>query len=313
MPKLLEWLKGALTVIASADKLYIAFAAIVYITSTLIYAARTYLVFRWSGMGKLSFIDAYTAYLVNILVNNITPSARAGGELVRAYMLQRVSGTRASNVINLIAFERVTEAVAVAVLAALALGYGLINDERSTLYLILVIGIILTGFLMLYHYWDRVLLFAERKLLKDNANEEDLLRGRVDLRQLMRNKSLLTMSTAVGFLMWLLDATRIYLIALAVGVHKPYAMFIAISLLYTVLGIVAVTPGGLGIVEGGLTAILTAMGIDPDNALAITLIERLISYGLGSLLGLMAVLATGGSKAWRRLGLRWYQTGSTQK
>lgn len=312
MPELLEWLWSALSVIAAADKLYIALAALVYIMSTLIYAMRTYIVFHWSGMGGLRFRDAYAAYLVNILVNNITPSARAGGELVRAYLLQRASGTRTSNVINLIAFERVTEAIAVAGLTVLALGYGLVSDARSAAYLAVVVALIIAGLFILYHYWDRVLMIAEKKLLKIEA-EEELLRGRVDLRHLLRNRGLLALGIAVGLAMWLLDATRLYLIAAAVGVHKPFAAFIVVSLLYGVLGIIAVTPGGLGIVEGGLTAILVAAGLSPDDALAVTLIERLISYGLGSLLGLAALLATGGRMAWRRLGSHWYQIGSTQK
>ena len=313
MPELLEWLQGALSAIASADKAYVALAALVYIASTLIYAARTYIVFHWSGMGRLRFRDAYAAYLVNIFVNNITPSARAGGELVRAYILQRASGTKPSNVINLIAFERVTEAIAVAALAVIALGYGLVSDARSAVYLLVVVGAILAGLVAVYHYWDRVLLLAEKKLIKSEINEEELLKGRVDLRNLMQSRCLVALGVAVGFSMWLLDAARLYLIALAVGVHKPFTTFIAVSLLYGVLGVVAITPGGLGIVEGGLTAILAAMGVGADDALAITLIERLISYGLGSLLGLMALLATGGSMAWRHLGSRWYQTGSTQR
>ena len=313
MPKLLEWLQGALGAIASANKEYVVLAVLVYIASTFLYAARTYIVFHWSGMGRLRFRDAYAAYLVNIFVNNITPSARAGGELVRAYILQRSSGTRLVNVINLIAFERVTEAIAVAALAVLALVYGLVTDVRSSLYLVAVVGLIVGGLVLLYHYWDRILILAEKKLLRSDADEEELLRGRVDLRHLMESKGLLALGVAVGLSMWLLDATRLYLIALAVGVNKPFTVFVAVSLLYGVLGVIAFTPGGLGIIEGGLTAILAAAGIDADNALAITLIERLISYGLGSLLGLIALLATGGSMAWRHLGSRWYQTGSTQR
>lgn len=55
-----------------------------------------------------------------------------------------------------------------------------------------------------------------------------------------------------------------------------------------ILSMVPVTPGGLGFVEAGLTAMLTLAGIPPGEAVLATLIYRLASYWLPALAGPVA-------------------------
>ena len=65
-------------------------------------------------------------------------------------------------------------------------------------------------------------------------------------------------------------------------------------LAYAVAGLLAlipVTPGGLGIVEAGLSGLLILAGVDAGNAVLATLGYRVISYWLPIVVGPFAYLA----------------------
>jgi uncharacterized protein (TIRG00374 family) len=66
-----------------------------------------------------------------------------------------------------------------------------------------------------------------------------------------------------------------------------------------ILGMIPVTPGGLGFVEAGLTATLALAGVSGGEAVLATLIYRLASYWLPMPSGLVAYV----------LFRRKYQTG----
>ncbi|HEY8745969.1 MAG TPA: lysylphosphatidylglycerol synthase transmembrane domain-containing protein [Chloroflexota bacterium] len=79
------------------------------------------------------------------------------------------------------------------------------------------------------------------------------------------------------FLAWGCEIGRLLLVTHAVGVVLPFPGVLVVlsgaSLLLTVP-----TPGGIGAVEVGLAALLTLFGISPSTALAVALLDRVISY-----------------------------------
>ncbi len=76
---------------------------------------------------------------------------------------------------------------------------------------------------------------------------------------------------------WSGEISRLFIVTQALGVHLPFAGVLVVlsgaSLLLTVP-----TPGGLGAVEAGLAGLLTLFGVDKDVALAVALLDRVISY-----------------------------------
>ena len=55
------------------------------------------------------------------------------------------------------------------------------------------------------------------------------------------------------------------------------------------LGNIPVTPGGLGFVEAGMTAMLVLAGVDPGDAVLATFAYRLFSYWLPLPFGLLGM------------------------
>jgi hypothetical protein len=82
-------------------------------------------------------------------------------------------------------------------------------------------------------------------------------------------------------LIWATEAMRLYLVVQALGLPDVHlgisgAFFVALSA--SLLTAVPLTPAGIGFVESGVVGLLTIVyGVSPNDALAITLVDRAIS------------------------------------
>ena len=89
---------------------------------------------------------------------------------------------------------------------------------------------------------------------------------------------------------WLLDLTALLLALAAVGARPRASVVLLAYVVAAFLGMIPITPGGLGFVEAGLTATLGLAGIGADQALLATLVYRLASYWLPIPTGAVAYL-----------------------
>jgi uncharacterized membrane protein YbhN (UPF0104 family) len=85
---------------------------------------------------------------------------------------------------------------------------------------------------------------------------------------------------ALGMAManWLLDAACLVLCIKALHFAVPWRGILVIYGLTQISASLPITPGGLGVVEGSLTALLVAYGTKTSAAFAIVLIYRLVSF-----------------------------------
>ncbi|WUJ74138.1 flippase-like domain-containing protein [Kribbella soli] len=74
----------------------------------------------------------------------------------------------------------------------------------------------------------------------------------------------------------------------ALDVHVRPSMVLLAYVVAQALAMIPITPGGLGFVDAGLTALLVLIGISPDAALIGTLLYRLASFWLPIPVGLLA-------------------------
>jgi uncharacterized protein (TIRG00374 family) len=112
--------------------------------------------------------------------------------------------------------------------------------------------------------------------------------------------SVLLLSSGV----WVLDLIRLKLIALALNLPLSMHLIATVSILYLLLGSLPITPGGLGIVEGGLISILLYFGVPLASASSFVFLERFISFGLSSVIGFLYLFYYGGFKIWKSAKLQ---------
>jgi uncharacterized protein (TIRG00374 family) len=95
------------------------------------------------------------------------------------------------------------------------------------------------------------------------------------------------LAAAVG--RWLLDFMTLMAALAAIGSHPRPSLALMAFCGAKALGNIPVTPGGLGFVEAGMTALLALAGVNPADAVLATFVYRLFSYWLPLPFGLVGM------------------------
>jgi len=89
---------------------------------------------------------------------------------------------------------------------------------------------------------------------------------------------------------WVFDYLTLVFALAAVGARPNVALVLVAYSAATLLGQIPLTPGGLGVVEAGLTGTLALIGVNGGAAVLATLAYRLFNYWLYLPAGLIGLL-----------------------
>jgi hypothetical protein len=244
-----------------------------------------------------------TAQLAGNSITNVLPAGAAAGAAVQ-YRMLAVSGISTDTAVGgLTAFSLlgVGGLLALPIFALPAILFG--TPVRSGLAEAAYVGIggfvLFAGFSVVVLATDRPLASFGRGLQRlRNALarhrrpmeglDERLLRERDTVRSVLGKKmrdAVLLSAGRLGFdYLCLLAALR------ATGAHPRPSLVLLAFAVSGVIGLVPITPGGLGIIEATMSALLVLAGVSVGDALLATLTYRLAAYWLPLLAGGIAYL-----------------------
>jgi uncharacterized protein (TIRG00374 family) len=239
---------------------------------------------RWAilirGTGfPLRIRDATEIIFISWLVNCLVPAKL--GDLYRAYLLKINSTVSLSRTFGTVFIERILDLFAIVVLG-LASGYwsfrGRLPGDVQVVFAVgvAVVVALAAGLLSMRNFGRRVItaLPLPHRVIEFYDRFEEGVFSAVGLRALPR----LIVLTA---LIWATEAMRLFLVVEAMGfpsVHLGISGAFFVALTGSLLTAVPLTPAGIGVVEAGVVFVLTVVyGIDQSQALAITVVDRVIS------------------------------------
>lgn len=82
----------------------------------------------------------------------------------------------------------------------------------------------------------------------------------------------------LALLNWVDDAVCLVACTIALHVHVPWRGILVVYALTQISASLPITPGGLGVVEGSMAALLVAYGTPDSQALAVVLLYRIVSF-----------------------------------
>lgn len=289
-------------ILRSISILYFSYAILLYLIMMALYALRLQIILAKLGI-KITFFDSFVANQLGAAINNLTPSFRVVGEGARAgYVYLRVGG-RLVGVLAAIVFDKILDVLPLIALALLALPESF-GSTTSIIYILVTIGAGIVGIIVAVLYWDKIINWLINKARERGYNIEVSGLEHKALETLMRDKLLVAIGIAISFAVWLSIAFRLYVVTLSVGWKIHFYNAILLTIGYTVVSLFTITPGGVGIIGASLTGLFMALGLPADKALAASMVERLISYGIGTIIGVALGLVTGGWELWRRMRKR---------
>ena len=202
------------------------------------------------------------------------------GDPYRAYALSREAKVGMAPSLGTILAERVTDMFAILALLLVGVAGYSASGDASVVVRVLAAALLMTAALV-------VLLFVMKRFgvrLAGRLPSAIARRYRafhdVALGSLRQLPALLTL----GICGWLLEAARLYFVVQALDMSISLPLILIVSLGHAILSAVP-TPGGVGAVEPGVTALLV-LGLERSDALSVTLVDRTITY--------LSVLVIGG-------------------
>ena len=253
------------------------------------------------ALNRAPWFPVATSQLAGAAFSKVVPGGSAAAAALQARMLAQAglssaaigTGLTAGALLLLAALAGLPLLALPAVLFGHRIPDGLLQTGAVGLSIFLALfGI---GTLLLLN--DRVLAtvaqtlqVAERRLRRWRAGSDELPERLFNQRNLLRRSLgaawLPAVATAAG--RWIFDFLSLYAALLAVGARPPlYVALLAYSAAQ-LLGQIPLTPGGLGVVEAGLTGTLALAGVPAASAALATLAYRLASYWLSLPVGLIA-------------------------
>ena len=268
---------------------FVIAATAIYALSLVLAGARLRAIGRALG-ASASICQTTGIVMAGIFANNITPLGHVGGELFRLTLLRNRVRLGLGRAMLTSALDRAVEVIPITLVVILALPS-------------------LAGFKIAW--WIAGVGFLTLCVAILHALRSDWF-ARLWVARILRSTKvrLVTMVPGVSWAtaIWIQDLTRLALITRAFDIKLSISQLAALAVVQ-VLGGLSPTPGGLGAVEGGLCATLHLFGVGTQTALAITLTERAISYGMATLLGGIATFTMGGTQLWKLSRSRSSATG----
>ena len=266
----LDWAELWL-IVTRSNPLLLALAALVYYANFPIRGLRWRVLMENTGRAELPSRRAFgEAVFLGWSVNAI--SWFRMGDPYRAYLISRQGGLSYATTLGTLVAERVLDLVSFAVLLGVA-GVLLWAGEPDLTTTILASAVGLAALAVLAMM--AMAAFGRRlgQRLPGPARGWYALFHQGTLSSFRR----LPLLAALSLAGWVVEAGRIYLVALALGVPLtlPVAAFVALA--HNFITALPLTPGGLGLAEAGMVGLL-ALRLPLEQAVSLTLLDRAITY-----------------------------------
>jgi uncharacterized membrane protein YbhN (UPF0104 family) len=281
MQELRSTITAAVGVLGQAELSLVAAAFAVDTVAMILMAFRWWVLLRRLGSGA-SLWEACLAFAAGVCVCNLTPARMVGGDACRAALIRRPGGVPPVKAIAASVFyDRLTDVAGFLMLGVLALPAIQPRAPRRVGLALLALAVV---------------AFLARPLFRRLASRIDRWHEAVIGHTMGRS-----VAAAVGcsLVIWLLDITRVMIVAQAFGVRIGPSQAAVVSLLRLGSGAVPV-PGGIGVVDGALVGGFMWLGQPAATAAAMAVVERSIVYGWTSALGGVSLLLLGGVRALKK-------------
>lgn len=248
--------------------------------------------FKWQYY--LQRLDINIPWLTSLLIflSGLSMAITPGkvGELLKSYLLKRETGAPISTTSPVIVAERLTDGIAMVILASLGLvlyrfGWGL---------LLLLLVVVLAGILLIQNRRLSLKLLGYGERIPFLTRISHLIRAFYESAYTLLQWRPLLFGVGIGVISWSGECAALYLVFIGLGIPPDLSLFITATFILAVsslIGSLSGLPGGLGTADGsmlGLTRLLVSSSATIAGAATLLIRFCTLWFGLG--LGVIALL-----------------------
>jgi glycosyltransferase 2 family protein len=279
-------LADSLRTLAGADWRWVALAAMSAVVAMTINVKRWQVMLAGQGGGaKLGTL--IRLYLIAMFFNNVLPS-RFAGDAVRAYgaSVQLTTITRSAAAVIM---DRLLGAISVLLLGVIAIvvNPSVVPEELRPLTPVLIAGLVVglgaVCVLMARTRWHssarRLLTLFARLPVVGRRLGGKVQAGADAVRAYAGKPGLIAWALLISMAANGLSIVNIFLYAVAVGADVNLGKAAVIAPVVLAVGLLPISINGIGTIELTFVFLLGLMGVDPEKALAVAILRRLVLLG----------------------------------
>ena len=247
--------------------------------------------FKWEYYRKLLNIELKSKVSFLIFMSTFVMSVTPGkmGELLKSYLVREENGTPVSRSAPIIIAERLTDFISVVLLC---IAGAFVFDYGKNI--VLGVGIFFVSCVILISSRKlslKIISFLEKLKIFHKVGEK-FHEAYESIYTLVKIKPLL-IAVSMSIVAWFLECLGLYIIL------KVYSSFTHIDVsimsavfIYgfsTIIGSIAMLPGGLGLTEASLTGLMVFLKIPKDVSVASTFIIRIATLWFSVVVGIISV------------------------
>jgi uncharacterized protein (TIRG00374 family) len=257
--------------------------------------------FKWQYYLKRVEVNLGHTDSFGIFLAGFTLTATPGkiGEAIKGYFVQKLNGTPVAKTMPIVVSERVTDLLAMVILALIGFTLG-INAGDQLIAVILLGGAALGGAAVLGNkvFYQRILTrMTSFGPLKRFQSSCDIIES--TMTQTLSPKPML-LSTAISVPGWFMECMELWLLlSILTGTGFPALTSASLNLLLSatfvhsvasIIGAVTLSPGGVGTYEITSLALLTTLlGLSGAQASAATILIRVVTLWFSIFVGFVAL------------------------
>ncbi len=243
----------------------------------------------------LSHTDSFSVFLAGF---TLTTTPGKIGEAIKGFFIREIDGTPVAKTVPVVVSERVTDLLALVLLAMMGFGIG-INTGDQLLTVLLLGGVVLVGAILLSQktFYQKILSrftsFGPLKRFQDSVDDIEYT-----MTQTLGPKPLVV-STAISIPGWFMECLELWLLlGLLSGAGLPSLTIASIVLLLqatfvhstaSIIGAISFLPGGVGTYEITSVVLITfLLGIPAALASASTILIRVVTLWFSVIVGFVA-------------------------
>lgn len=285
----------AFSIYADFDKLIVAFSEFNWwyfpVILALSFINYVFRFFKWEYYRKILNIKLKTSTSFLIFLSAFVMSVTPGkmGEVLKSYLLKEENGTPVAKSAPIVLAERLTDFISIVFLCIVG---AYVFDYGQTI--IIIVGIMFIGFsLMLSSRKLSLGLISQLEKIKFLSKHiHKFYEAYESIYQLVKFKPLV-IATIISVFSWFFECVGFYLVLYAfsatTGIEVNLLIATFIYGFSTLIGAIAMLPGGLGLTDASLTGLMQLLKIPANISVASTIIIRTATLWFGVLVGIIAV------------------------
>jgi len=230
-------------------------------------------------------IPAVASFVIFIAGLTMTISPAKMGEVMKSFLLKDYGDVPVSHLSPVVVAERATDVIGILILgSAGSLAYAFGREVMAVTVILITLFIVLvqTRSVCLH-----LIKLAERiPFIRRFAEHFEKFYESAYVLLKVRHLLPAVVLSTVG---WFFECLAAYVCLRGLGVDLSFMLVTFIFVFATLAGALSMIPGGLGVAEGSMTGLLVANGVDRGDAVAGTMLIRLVTFWFAILLGLIGI------------------------